>query len=129
MELDTTHDAWQGSYTAFNRWRGRLAEVAGYEVVAGWDISVDWESITEDNALGLWEETPDDPLLVLIAHSDCQGAIYPEQAHRLADRIEGLIPHLPDGTADQIKDWRGMTQQFVDGLRAAAHNGEPVEFR
>jgi hypothetical protein len=30
MGLDTTHDCWHGAYSAFMRWRRKLAEVAGY---------------------------------------------------------------------------------------------------
>src|SRR5437016_2133419 len=29
MGLDTTHDCWHGAYSAFMRWRTKLAEVAG----------------------------------------------------------------------------------------------------
>ena len=29
MGLDTTHDCWHGAYSAFMRWRQKLAEVAG----------------------------------------------------------------------------------------------------
>lgn len=29
MGLDTTHDAWHGAYSAFMRWRCKIAEVAG----------------------------------------------------------------------------------------------------
>jgi hypothetical protein len=115
-----------------------LAEVAGYAVAKiVWDEDglnseqpvIDWGHITKGQLMGKWEETPDDPLLVLIAHSDCEGTIYPEQAGPLADRLEELLPRLPDEEAPgHIGHWGQKTQKFIDGLREAAAEGEPVEF-
>lgn len=131
MGLDTTHDCWHGAYSAFSRWRNKLAEVAGYsfhkedyfEVV-----SVDWGHL-QGNLYGEWDETPADPLLVLIAHSDCEGNIYPAQAKPLADRLEELLPLLPDGEGDgHIGDWREKTQLFIDGLRYAHKRKQKVGF-
>ena len=90
---------------------------------------IDWGHVSEDNLFGEWDKTPDDPLLVLIAHSDCEGVIHPEQAIPLANRIEELMPLLstePD--TGHIGDWKIKTQKFIDGLRLAAESGEDVEF-
>jgi hypothetical protein len=140
MGLDTTHNCWHGAYSAFGRWRQMMAEVAGYAV---WDVMVgrpgsaypkpavmiDWGHVTEANLMGEWEATPADPLLVLIAHADDDGRIYPEQARPLADRLEALLPLLPATPGlGHVGDWRVTTQRFIDGLRAAAAAGEPVEF-
>ena len=132
MGLDTTHDCWHGAYSAFTRWRNKLAEVAGYKFYKEGGIDqplIDWGHITQENLFGQWKETPKDPLMVLIAHSDCEGEIFPEQAEPLADRLEALLPLLPDDEAGgHIGNWRAKTQQFIDGLRAAAKEDEPVEF-
>lgn len=135
MGLDTSHDCWHGAYSAFNRWRNKLAEVAGYHFFKAGDPPlyeqplIDWGHVTQDQLYGKWDETPKDPLLVLIAHSDCEGEIYPQQAGPLADRLEELLPLLPDGEGGgHIVSWKAKTQQFIDGLRAAFKANEPVEF-
>lgn len=128
MGLDTTHDAWSGGYISFNHWRNTLAEAAGYKVQ---DLvaQLDWDNITDDNLHGVWAETPSDPLVVLLAHYDCEGVIGPEQSGPLADRIEGLLDKLPSGQSPgHIRDWRETTQKFIDGLRLASTNKEVLEF-
>lgn len=135
MGLDTTHEAWHGAYSAFSRWRHRLARVAGYEVVniegrwARETVLIDWGHIVEKNYYGEWDEPPRDPLIVLIAHSDCEGVIHPEHARPLADRLEELLPLLPEGEGGgHIGDWRSKTRTFIDGLRAAAAAQEDIGF-
>lgn len=125
--LDTTHDCWHGSYIAFSHWREKLAELAGYSIINEGPqtmVDLDWESLPADRYQGLWPETPVDPLLVLIVHSDCDGSIYPEQAGPLADRLEQLLPLIEDDGS-----WiRPSTEQFINGLLLAARRGEPVRF-
>ena len=136
MGLDTSHDCWHGAYSAFTRWRDKLAEVAGYQFAeitydGGWKhntILVDWGHL-QDKLYGKWDKTPDDALLILIVHSDCEGYIYAEQTASLADRLEELMPLLPEGDGGgHIGDWREKTQKFIDGLRKAAKRKQKVEF-
>lgn len=141
MGLDVSHDCWHGAYSAFSRWRDKLAAVAGYEIAkVTWSdgdtfmngrdtILIDWGHITEANLMGEWAETPADPLFVLIAHSDCDGYVRLAQAAAVADRLEELLPLLPDEEAPgHIGHWRTKTQAFIDGLRLAVERGEDVEF-
>jgi|SRR6185369_3412407 len=141
MGLDTSHDCWHGSYSAFTRWRNTIAEVAGYSlmeptpeerekyfVVSKYPM-IEWDGIEEKNYGGDWSQMPGDPLIVLIAHSDCDGVIHPEHGRPLADRLEQLLPLLPEEDAPgHIGNWRDKTQRFIDGLRQAARLGEDVEF-
>ena len=138
MGLDTTHDCWHGAYSAFMRWRHKLAEVAGYDILPvkyndGYTmetVMLDWGHLSNHETLmGKWDKTPDDPLLVLIVHSDCEGAIYPEQAGLLADRLDELVSLLPDDDdGGHIGNWRQKTRTFIAGLRTAFANHEAVEF-
>jgi len=135
MGLDTSHNAWHGAYSAFGRWRDKVAETAGYAVVTVDKephpvVMIDWGHITKGNLYGQWEQTPPDPLLVLIAHSDCEGVIHPEQAASLADRLEGLLPLLEyaDDGGGHIGGYADKTRQFIRGLRDAVAANEPVEF-
>lgn len=133
MGLDTTHDCWHGSYSAFNRWRNAIAEAAGYALVPGdhgQNIDLRWDDFARKNYDGDWDETPIGILLVLIVHSDCDGVIHPEHAGPLADRIEGLLPLLPpDSNVFRGPFHREGARKFIDGLRSAVAAGENVEFR
>lgn len=136
MGLDTSHDCWHGAYSAFTRWRNHLAEVAGYTLVTTEEMYIptpdlDWSSIVRSNFDGEWEATPADPLVVLIAHSDCDGVIHPAQAGPLADRLEELLPKLDEEIAvGHIArlGMRGTTERFITGLRAAVKADEDVDF-
>jgi hypothetical protein len=147
MGLDTTHNCWHGAYSAFNRWRDKLAEVAGYtfhESVGSHDpigsviIDIDWGNIEKTigtDLNGEWPAIPvrpdgtPDPLIILLAHSDCEGELQTEFLEPLADRIEELIPHLgeEDG-GGHIGLFKDKTEKFVKGLRLAAKRNEKVEF-
>ena len=138
MGLDTSHDCWHGSYSAFSRWRQELADAAGYmsakviydngEQSIGKTIFVDWGHL-QDSMFGDWKETPKDPLLVLIAHSDCEGKIKNAQCGPLAGRLKQLLPKLPkEDDCGHIGNWREKTQKFIDGLIKAAKAGEDVIF-
>lgn len=146
MGLDTTHDAWSGAYGAFSRWREALALAAGYEVarlvenedLAGrygrQTILIDWGHVEPKNYEGDWDQIPcgtlgPDPLILLIAHSDCDGYLEPEHCALLADRLEELIPAL-DGQdlGSHVPDAGVKTRRFIRGCRAAAAAGERMEF-
>ena len=142
MGLDTSHDCWHGAYSAFLRWRHTLAEAAGYKIreptpeerdagIYSKSVDLHWEMFEDKNYLGEWDTVPgDDPLLFLIVHSDCDGVIHPAQGIHIARRLEQLLPLLDDAEAiGHIRPhMRAKTQQFIDGLKAAAAAGEDVEF-
>lgn len=159
MGLDTSHGCWSGAYSAFSRWRTKLAEVAGFpplllmehffdekewwfmtrrpdvenpkmyktsEPECGFSFAIEQAFKTLPIPWGHFES---DPLTVLLNHSDCDGTIPASHCGPLADRLAGLIDKLPDDDGGgHIGNWREKTQQFVDGLRAAAAAGEDVEF-
>lgn len=128
MGLDTSHNCWHGSYSGFKHFRNHLAQVAGYMVAevkynngyTAETILVDWGHLGK-HLDGDWDETPEDALLVLIVHQDCEGVIRNAQTLALADRLEELLP-------DVSEDWKAKTKQFIDGLRDAHSKGEDVDF-
>jgi hypothetical protein len=133
MGLDTTHDAWHGAYGAFTRFRNALAEAAGY-AVEDRNVALDWGHVEEGNLYGEWDSIPcntlgPDPLLFLIIHSDCEGHIEPEHCALLADRLEELLPAIgeQDG-GGHLGDVGTATRRFINGCRAAAAEGERLEF-
>lgn len=138
MGLDTTHDCWHGAYSAFSRWRDALAKAAGYEMETvrddmgmSWQQPkfINWNALQDENYQGVWDQTPEEPLVLLFAHSDCDGAIYPRDAKPLSDRLEELLPRLEGDGGGHIGNYRQKTQKFIDGLRLAVSRDEVVEFR
>jgi len=136
MGLDTTHGCWHGAYSAFNRFRNKLAVLAGYELeqvsFGGECPLLDWDKYeTEAYLYGDPDaEIPDDPLILLFAHSDCDGYLYPKQAQALADRMQELLPltHEVDGRLHRVENLTIATEQFIEGLRKAVKRNEKVGF-
>ena len=147
MGLDTTHDCWHGAYSAFMRWRETLARIAGYpplRLMEGFYRLGEWDDpvarleekgyqFLADSLRGSlpisWEMFRDDPLITLLNHSDCEGEIAASDCGAIANRLQELVPKLPQGDAPgHIGDWRDKTEAFINGLRDAAQAGEPVEF-
>lgn len=142
MGLDVSHDCWHGAYSAFMRWREKLAEVAGYPPLALMDGFYDaelwantfksypWHVETAISKLPIkWDVFRSDPLVILLHHSDCEGHIDAKDCGPLAERLAQLIPLLPmSDSPGHIGSWRDKTQAFVDGLRVAYRNNEKVRF-
>jgi hypothetical protein len=115
-----------GSYAQFYRWRRALAGAAA--VPPGWDHDGMW---SDDVIEGYWGVTPSEPLLVLLAHSDCHGFIHAAQFSSLIARLVELIPRLPEDPPTAHGDhFRDTTIRFVNGLTKAHNAGVPyVVFR
>lgn len=146
MGLDTSHGAWHGAYSAFMRWRQKIAQVAGLpplNLMEGFfekgnyldpfrDYAKQWPELAAtfyDSLPIRWEALKSDPLHVLLHHSDCDGEITPEDCAKIADRLQELLPLLPAGdSGGHIGDYRDKTQTFIDGCRAAAQANEPLDF-
>lgn len=135
MGLDTSHDCWHGSYSSFTRWRHAVARAAGYWVLpvkyenGMWMdcIMLDWGHLPKGHLLGEWEEDPEDPLLVLLTHSDCEGVIKAKHCAALATKLQSLLPELDD-TKSAWKSDAELTRIFIAGLRKAAKRNQNVNF-
>lgn len=150
--LNCSHGAWDGAYSAFMRWRIKIAQVAGMpplELMEGfytplkgghkYDLPTFYTGLAEnphrleqmDESLPIkWQSLKRDKLHILLTHSDCEGSIPSRQCAGLADRLEQLIELLPDEEdSGHIGNWRVKTQTFVNGLRAAAAAKESLKFR
>lgn len=140
LKLLVNPNCFVGEPLDFMNWRLLLARAAGYGV-EGWEQdevtflvpALDYEHMTTENILGIWDIEPEDVLVVLLAHSDEAGAIYPPHLDALAQRIEGLIPELENFSSYDVGDPRQITEiqitkRFVAGLRAALANDLAVTF-
>ena len=128
-ELTISHGAWEGPVSEFRELVDEVILAAGY-MIARVTIDgvtrrlplIDWDGITKANYLGEWERTPDEPLIVLIAHSECKERIHPQEGTTVARRLEELCQQAPEDM--DIETTRG----FIDGLRAAAGRDEDLVF-
>lgn len=159
MGLDTTHDCWHGAYSAFMRWREMIAKVAGFPplmAMEGFFDPEEWwcsppgagkllyvRDRTEtmdltfsyalrrvfDNLPISWDRFESDPLTKLLYHSDCDGEIAAQDCGPIADRLQEILPKLPNSEAGgHIGNWKDKTSTFIAGLRKAAAADEPVRF-
>lgn len=137
MGLDCSHDAWNGSYSAFNRLRKFVCASTGGSFPPhgpGSDLADDWMRVgptdddneySEETWPGLWE---------FLTHSDCDGEISPEMCVKVADDLERLLPKMEaiGGDGGGHISVRGgfvaVVRRFIDGCRRAAEANEPLTF-
>lgn len=120
MGLDISHDAWSGAYSSFNRWRTKIAEVSGFPEL---------HSMQGFGGETEWDPFMGDPLYELLSHSDCDGQINYEDAGKIADTLQLLLPKLQglDG-GGHIGDYGYKTSQFIKGCRLAYILKENLDF-
>lgn len=120
MGLDISHDTWHGAYSSFMRWRRKIAEIAGYpelDKMYGFGGNIQWGAYMQN------------PLTELLSHSDCDGEISYEDANKIADALEALLPKLAglDG-GGHIGDYTEKTKEFIAGCRLAYSLKENLDF-
>jgi hypothetical protein len=128
MGLDTTHNAWHGPYSSFNRFRHELAkriginlvEYNGYSVLSG-------DHIPDDSELKDLESI-DHPLMDLFNHSDCDGELTPKQCLLIAKGLEDVILKSPIPTTPEEDGFIERCMQFRDGCMLAVTKQENLEF-
>ena len=101
-------------------------------------VQIDWGNIERaigTDLQGKWDSIPvrpdgtPDPLIILIAHSDCEGFIQAKFCGPLADRLEELLPKLEGIDAGgHVGLMTEKTQTFIKGLRKAAKRKQKVGF-
>lgn len=115
MGLLVTHGCWEGAYSSFHHFRAALVEAAGGSVCPSRIGGYVLDGISQD-----------DPLMVLVTHSDCDGEISVEQGARLAPRLRELADLIPEGPEQDR--WMEEARQFARGLEVAGRAGEAVRF-
>jgi hypothetical protein len=151
MGLDISHDAWHGAYSAFSRWRMKIAEVAGlpplglmegfypyndplnllnYKYPKGDELEM-WALREIFKQLPIkWSSLKPNPIYELLCHSDCDGYINWAKCGKIADELEKLVPLLPDEDGGgHIGNWRDKTTKFIAGLRLAHSKKQKLLFR
>ena len=130
MGLDTSHGAFHGAYSAFNRLRQAVAEATGGSFPPRKDKNLDQSQCYFGDD---YDPATHPGLMEFLSHSDCDGEISPEMCQKVADDLEALLPVL-DKRTDTGGHLRGyprygdVTRAFIAGCRAAAKANEPLEF-
>jgi len=178
MGLDTSHDCWSGPYSMFMRWRTWLAKQIGlplglmrgfyewewedndldfsrhYNSIVNADRECGrmyWKTLCGMEGLGKpirWPSEEQEPLVLLLHHSDCDGRLRWFDCKRLAIRLgkvlreaedDSSLPMLSNSGEVLWTNWRdgrgcydGMTpatERFIRGLLKAWKAREDVIFR
>lgn len=138
MGLSVSHGCYDGGYISFNLWRDELAKVAEYQfkMYEGDNREspiINWDIIEDKNLNGDWDEDPNDPLIILIAHYDTEGFIRHKHTLLLADRLGELLHILPKYDDELLPQHISnrmyeLTSKFIVGLMLAHESNEDVEF-
>jgi hypothetical protein len=147
MGLDTTHDAFHGAYSAFNRFRQMVCFVLGGSFPPHYQYNEDFtfkpevdgllprRTDLDENAIYFGVDLDEGSgLYEFLCHSDCDGEISPEKCVKVADELEALLPKIEaidNGGVGHIAargGYAGVTRKFIAGCREAAAAGEPLGF-
>lgn len=147
MGLDTTHGAFNGAYSAFNRLRQAVCFAAGGSFPPHWQYNADGSLKEGSDGRVLYDAEKDQELIYMpdcategsglrefLSHSDCDGEISPEMCSKVADDLEALLPAIEalgwevGGHLARWGGYAGAVRRFVGGCRAAAAAGEALEF-
>lgn len=105
--LDVSHDSFSGTYSSFRNFRYQVAEAAGFG------------NLMEYEGYGGDKTFPDDPLSILLSHSDCDGEISWQDLPGIIQRLEQIVPAMDE--SDRIL-------QMIAGFKRAVKNQENIEF-
>jgi hypothetical protein len=113
MGLDTTHNAWHGPYSLFNRFRQNLMfAYNGTNLMdyAGYNGVIPMKNITDKG------------LYILFNHCDCDGEILPADCKLISDSLLELSLKITD---DYVLE---QAFQFSKGCLDAYNSNEILEF-
>lgn len=143
MGLDTTHGAFNGAYSAFNRFRQIVAKAMGGSyppheknlVCGDGDVILNPDQ-NRFYVPGSWAtfqiERPG--LSAFLVSNDCEGKFSPELCKQMADELEALLPDiekLDDGGGGHIERDGGfvaVTKKYIAGCRLAHENNETMVY-
>lgn len=119
MGLDTTHDAWHGPYSSFNRFRYWLAAQIGVNLN-------DYAGYKESGTKEL--ETINHPIMPLLNHSDCDGELTPDQCRSIAKGIKEILKTAkPEDRVNPFGHF-SEAETFMKGCIRAANKKENIGF-
>ena len=113
MGLDFSHGDAHWTYSDFHAFRSELAAMVGI---------ADLSTMEGFGGTRSFDALPDD-IRPLLDHSNCDGALSPEECSRIAPRLEALIRQK-----EETWDYRDSGLSLVEGMKKAASQGESLTF-
>jgi hypothetical protein len=134
MGLDTTHDAFHGAYSAFQRFRRAVARAANVSYPPHADANLDPNTWYWNHGTGNKEKYPG--LTAFFTSDDCQGSFTPATCLQMADEIEALLPKIREqenvdenwGHIAREGGMASVAEKYIAGCRLAASLGEDLEY-
>lgn len=129
MGLDTTHGAFNGAYSAFNRLRQAVAEAAGGSYPPHKDQSLDNTKFYVDG-----DSDTHEGVMIFLSHSDCDGGLSPTECQLVADGLSEIVDKIHNderrdgGHLASVGGAKGACLRFIEGCKEAAKKGETLEF-
>lgn len=128
MGLDTTHGAFHGAYSAFDRLRRMICRAAG----GSYPPHDDMErllALEVKNAKHDWWYVPDDVtpethpgLYVFLKHSDCDGELTPSECALVAKDLEALLPKIAEMDDGDVRGGWSL-KRSGEGIEVGNHPG------
>lgn len=121
MGLNTSHGAWDGSYSSFNEWRTEVAR----------HIEMDLQKMAGYKGAEPWDKWKEHPLYPLLYDSDCEGILTPEECKSIAKGLREVLPNIgnqyPEG--EWIRNYlKEKTEKFIAGCELVYSKNENIEF-
>lgn len=99
------------SCSSFNSFRSRLADL----------VKLNLNKMQGYGGARPWEEIQEDPIHLLLNHSDCDGGLYPEDCRKIAPRLRELLVKM-NSQGEDYDFSNGM--ELVRGMERAAECNE-----
>lgn len=112
MGLDFQGSDAHWSYSGFNRFRGRLQSFYG---------ALNWNEL--DTIEKARAALPTCPILPLLAHSDCDGELSPEECGQVSPVLRALVAFWPEDDYD-----RNQAEELCDGMDECVKENTPLIF-
>lgn len=127
MGIDFSHCDASWSYNGFSSMRTALAKHVGITLE-------NMKGFSESAIVGRglpgedWPEVEDEPLVLLLNHSDCDGELTPEELRILLPRLKVVVKEMMyenelfEYDSDQLLE-------LMDGMELAISHDEPLQFQ
>jgi len=125
--FDDAYSAFEGSYSAFNRFRRAVAKCFGGSFPPHDDKSLDdklfyhGDNFSKKKYPGLYE---------FMRHSDCDGKLGPTTCEKIANEMEEFLPKLESmGIGySHMANYRIVAEKFIAATRKASEENKPLLF-
>ena len=129
MDFNNSDASW--SYSGFMVFRKRLAKEIGIENL---------DSMWGFGGNVQWDKYKDDPIYILLYHSDCDGDMSPEECGKVAPRLRELVAEWSDNDDDynylgscDSEIWEAFDKRqallLAEGMEYCAETGEKLRFQ